>query len=110
MRLLDLSPQLLKRIDDTHFRSDVESLAEADGVQFLCPKCMETNPDGIGVHSIICWSPNVSQTTQPTPGRWNLVGTGLHDLSLVAGSSSVLLPGEGCGAHFFIRNGMIENC
>jgi hypothetical protein len=42
----------------------------------------------------------------PTPGRWDFQGTGLQDLTLVAGSSSVLLTG-GCRAHFFVRDGEI---
>lgn len=109
MKLLDLSPQFVKRIDDTHFRTDVVAIADADGLLFLCPKCMVEKPDGVGVHSIMCWAPHVPQSTQPTPGRWNLVGTGHGDLSLVAGSSSVALTG-GCGAHFFVRDGRIEGC
>lgn len=109
MKLLDLEPQFLKRTDDTSWRR-VDSLAEADGVLFVCPKCLEERGSRPGVHSIICWDPSVPQTTSPKPGRWNLVGTGLADLSLVAGSSSVLLTSpDGCGAHFFVRDGEIVN-
>lgn len=108
MTLLELEPQFLKRNDDTHFQ-EVDTLAEADGIQFVCPKCLENN--GMvraGVHSIVCWAPSVPQTTQPGPGRWNMQGTSFRDLSLVAGSSSVLLTGEGgCHAHFFVTNGEI---
>ena len=110
MRLTDLEPKFLKRIDDHHFRF-VGTLAEADGVEFLCPKCMaENGMKRPGVHAVICWSPSVPQTTHPTPGRWQMLGTGLHDLTLRAGSSSVLLQGDGCKAHFFIENGNIRMC
>jgi hypothetical protein len=73
----------------------------------------------IGVHGVICWQPHVPQTMPPVPGRWKFMGTGYNDLTLVAGSSSILLtctckpkPGEPpckcCKAHFFIKNGNIE--
>lgn len=60
-----------------------------------------------GIHSVICWEPNVPQTTNPVPGRWNMNGTGLHDLTLTAGSSSVLVHCD-TQAHFFIQNGEIK--
>lgn len=106
MRLLDLDPSF-RRILDERTHETVDDIAQADGVMFLCPKCFVTNGGEIGAHSVICWSPKVPQTWPPTPGRWELRGTGLHDLTLVAGSSSILLLG-GCAAHFFIRNGQIE--
>lgn len=107
MKLSDLDPHLMKRGDDTHWQQ-VATLAEADGLQFLCPKCWEANQGPKGTHSVLCWSPKVPQTTSPTPGRWDMKGTGIADLTLVAGSSSVALQG-GCKAHFFIRNGEIIN-
>jgi hypothetical protein len=86
----------------------VEALAQADGVQFLCPVCFAANKGTIGTHSIICWRPRVPPDVCPKPGRWEFVGTGLHDLTLVAGSSSIFLQTAKCGAHFFIRNGLID--
>ena len=110
MRLLDLEPSFLKREDDTHFRF-VDEITGADGVEFLCPKCFaENDMKRPGVHAVICWSPKVPQTTSPTPGRWEMLGTGLADLTLRASSSSVLLQGRGCKAHFFIENGNIRMC
>lgn len=105
MKLLELDATFRKILDErTH--TTVETLAEADGVMFLCPKCWLANGGPVGTHSVICWHPRVPQTWPPTPGRWEMHGTGLHDLTLVAGSSSVLLLG-GCAAHFFIENGQI---
>jgi hypothetical protein len=106
MKLTELFPRFLKRIDDNHFQS-VDTVAEADGLTFICPKCFEANgKQRPGVHSIICWAPSVPQTTQPKPGRWELIGRSLDDLTLRAGSSSILLT-SGCAAHFFITNGEI---
>lgn len=105
MRLEQLDAHFLKRVDASHFKH-VDSLSEADGVQFLCPKCFQQNNGPVGTHSVICWSPSVPQDTRPTPGRWSLSGSGLHDLTLTAASSSVLLNG-GCAAHFFVQNGEI---
>ena len=109
MRLADLEPQFLRRTDDTHFQN-VDAIGDADGIVFICPKCFADN--GMkrpGVHSVICWDPSVPQTTHLKPGRWAMLGTGFEDLTLRAGSSSVLLTG-GCNAHFFVENGQIRMC
>lgn len=108
MKLRELDAKFLKRDDSHHFHF-VETIGEADGVEFLCPKCFAANGGPSGTHAVICWSPSVPQDTSPTPGRWQLQGSGLDDLTLVAGSSSVLLKG-GCGAHFFVRSGAIVDC
>jgi hypothetical protein len=81
-------------------------LPSADGVQFLCPVCFVANGGAVGTHSIVCWRPRVPVGVEPGPGRWEFQGTGLADLTLVAGSSSVALRG-GCAAHFHIRDGAI---
>lgn len=107
LTLLELEPEFLKREDSHHFRR-VETIEEADGVCFLCPKCFKANGGSVGTHAVICWAPGVPQDTSPTGGRWELRGTGVHDLTLVAGSSSVQITG-GCKAHFFVRDGnMVE--
>lgn len=105
MRLTELAAKFLKCDDNRHFRF-VATLAEADGVEFLCPKCFAANGGPVGTHAVICWSPTIPQDTSPTPGRWSMEGTSLEDLTLVASSSSVLLHG-GCEAHFFVRSGEI---
>ncbi len=110
MRLSELEPQWLKWTDDTHHQI-VAAKELADGILFLCPKCIQDKAEVArrGIHSIICWNPHIPQTTNPKPGRWNLVGSSFEDLTLTAGSSSVLLNG-GCNAHFFITNGEIRMC
>lgn len=109
MKLTELEPKFLKWEDDRHFLM-TDEIAGADGLEFLCPVCFKANNGPVGTHAIICWTPKVPQSTSPTPGRWNIQGSGYHDLSLVAGSSSVLLNGAPCKAHFFVRSGQIEIC
>lgn len=86
----------------------VETLAEADGVMFLCPKCFADNAGPVGTHTVICWFVGkVPDDVDPKPGRWTPTGTGLADLTFVpsAGRShSVLLTG-GCRWHGFVANG-----
>lgn len=105
MKLLELEPGWLKCLEPRCWRL-VDAMDGADGVEFLCPVCFAKNGGRVGTHTIICWRPNVPQTVSPAPGRWDWEGTGYHDLTLVAGSSSVLLL-AGCKAHFFIRAGEI---
>lgn len=86
----------------------VDTLAEADGISFLCPLCFTNNGGSVGTHSVICWfEDKVPDETFPKPGRWNPVGTSLDDLSFVPGkkSHSVLLMGDGCNWHGFVTNG-----
>lgn len=90
----------------------VATLAEAQGVEFLCPKCYHDEPVGkVGTHMIICWSRSrgVADDVSPGPGRWKMEGTGLEDLTLNAeepnGARSVLLTG-GCAWHGFVTNGV----
>ncbi len=85
----------------------VPTLAEADGLMFLCPKCFAANNGHVGTHMVLCWfEGKVPDDLDPKPGRWNPVGTGLDDLTFVAGkkSNSVLLIG-GCDWHGFVANG-----
>lgn len=94
---------------------EVESLAEAQGVMFQCPKCAvgaKRSVDGgfMGVHSVLCWFKDrgVSDEVSPKPGRWIPSGSSLDDLTFVGpGAASVLLTG-GCGWHGFVTNGKAE--
>jgi hypothetical protein len=111
MRLGDLSPRLMRIITPNKHYQDVDALADAQGVLFLCPKCFVANNGPIGTHSVLCWflGRGVLDTEKPLPGRWNALGAGLHDLTLQAGSSSILLTGEGCRWHGFITNGAVTD-
>jgi hypothetical protein len=89
--------------------SYVETLQEAHGVWFLCPKCFAANGGKVGTHMVGCYFVGkVPAWAEPGPGRWNPSGTGLHDLTFVPpGATSVLLTG-GCGWHGFVSNGCAE--
>ena len=114
MRLTELQPQFMKRLSDIEFQY-VDTLAEAEILKFLCPACFLKNKGPIGTHAILCPNPSVPKTTLPNMGRWNLVGTGFEDLSLVAGSSSILVKAtdaeKAAGIlehwHGFIRGGEV---
>ncbi|MBI2801260.1 MAG: hypothetical protein HYX63_13445 [Gammaproteobacteria bacterium] len=111
MKLTELSPYFIKlqpRGDDRYSWNHVDEIADADGVRFLCPRCFTANGGAMGTHGIICWSPQVPEHLQPGPGRWSLTGTGIDDLSLIAGSSSIQLTG-GCLWHGFVRNGEVTD-
>jgi hypothetical protein len=124
MRLVELEPRLIRReilpchvgapgcitISD-HAEHEwyvpVDRIEDADGIMFLCPKCFADNGGAIGTHSVICWRPRVPPEVKPAPGRWEMQGTSIDDLSLVAGSSSVQLT-AGCFAHFLVERGGIR--
>ena len=106
MKLTDLRAQFLKITSPREF-SHVQTLSEAQGIIFLCPKCFEVHGGPEGTHSVICWfaGRGVPDDMDPKPGRWNPAGTGYDDLTFVEpGSVSVLLLG-GCGWHGFVKNG-----
>ena len=111
----DLAAKFIKVIEPGRSRREVESLAEAQGVQFLCPKCFATNGGARGTHSVVCWSRGrgVLEEEVPGPGRWSMDGTGLDDLTLNGdatgggGARSVLLT-SGCGWHGFVNAGYAE--
>lgn len=101
--LRELAGEFVKRFGE-NLQRNVVSLADADGLWFACPKCFIANRGLRGTHYVLCWAPHVPLDVPPGPGRWNLVGTSLDDVELVAGSSSVLLK-SGCQWHGFVRGG-----
>lgn len=137
MRLVDLEPQFLRYEMQEHDQAtsaiirepgkypvfvSVPTIAEAQGVEFLCPKCFVTKGGPIGTHAVICWSSSagVPDDAQPGPGRWKLVGTGFADLTLAeepGKSRSVALNCEclepdgskGPGWHGYITGGEATN-
>lgn len=97
LRIKETSPSIIFQV--------VDDLANAQGVEFLCPKCFSDNHGNVGTHQVICWFVGVPQTIPPTPGRWNATGTGLDALTFVGpGAYSVQLP-EPCHWHGYVENG-----
>ncbi len=101
----------------------VESIDEAQGVQFQCPKCAEGKPrseDGkvMGAHYVLCWfanprhAPTVPNDINPGPGRWFISegSTSLDDLTFCGpGQCSVKLIG-GCEWHGYVTAGGTHEC
>lgn len=112
--LRDLNAKFI-RITGPRTHKGVDTIDQAHGVQFLCPKCFRANGGSKGTHSVICWSRSAGtpEYRDPKPGRWKLTGTSLHDLHLEGdavgggGARSVQLLG-GCNWHGFINHGFAE--
>lgn len=102
MKLADLDPSFQRIVEPGKRYQTVETLAEAQGVQFLCPKCVQ--PGGVG-HYVLCWFRGVGPSEVPGPGRWNATGDHPANLTL---RPSVHLSGPGCGWHGFVTNGEVS--
>lgn len=103
--LADLEPQFLRyeERDGKTFFPYAETIADAHGVEFLCPKCFAKNGGPVGTHAVICWfRGRVPDGAEPGPGRWDVSGVSYSDLTL---NPSVHLSGAGCGWHGWIKNG-----
>jgi len=103
------------------YHTCVATLEEAQGVQFLCPKCFRANGGGIGTHLVLVWSESrgVPLGATPAHGRWAMTGTGFEDLSLrrehapstinaEALCDDAILVGE-CGWIGYIENGVVRD-
>lgn len=110
--LRELEPEWIRLSEGGGFRR-VDTIAEAQGVMFKCPKCFAANKGPAGTHMVICWSRSrgVPESASPGPGRWRLEGTCFHDLTLAADppnkKRSVKLTG-GCGWHDHVTCGEIR--
>jgi hypothetical protein len=90
---------------------NVETVAEADQIMFLCPACFAKNGGASGTHSVLVTfaGRNVpdeagSRDAEGNPSRWNASGTTIDDLSL---TPSILLDAkreqeDGCHWHGFV--------
>lgn len=88
----------------------VDSIAEAQGIDFLCPKCFLENGGPVGTHmcEVTFEGKGVpdeqgSHNASGKPSRWGVSGTGIEDLTLWP---SILLIG-GCNWHGHITNGEV---
>lgn len=115
IKLTELKPQFVRwekreEADGEHtYPVPVATLAEAQGLRFLCPLCNELLK-GKGVHQSVCWFEDAPAEAVPGPGRWKPKGTGYADLSFVPGkkSRSVRLIG-GCNWHGFLTDGVLTS-
>ena len=98
----------VEKMADVEYHVTVDTLPEAQGIFFLCPKCFQQNGGRVGTHGVICWfrDRGVPDHVAPLPGRWVVSGSGLTDLSL---SPSVLIT-KGCQWHGFVTAGDVTSC
>lgn len=99
--LVELEPQWIVSTDEGLRR--VDTIAEAEGIMFLCPKCYLDNGGSVGTHAVICWSPKAPASVPPGPARWTMTGTDYGDLTL---SPSIQIT-SGCMWHGFVKDGEV---
>lgn len=113
--LIELKPKFLVILENNRLYGPAASLAEAQGVSYLCPACFTANGGSRGTHQCRSWFRHrgVPDTEHPGPGRWTPTGTGFEDLTFVPGDppmmTSVQITG-GCNAHFLIESGICRAC
>ncbi len=90
----------------THVFHDVDTVAEADQIMFLCPQCFAKNNGPVGTHRVFVSfaerntpAEAGSRNDKGEPSRWTARGTTLDDLVL---TPSILLTGTGCQWHGFV--------
>lgn len=112
-RSYDREPTAEERALNPQFPADyrmkgyryVDTLAEADGLIFLCPLCFAKNGGAVGTHGVAIPFPNapdgqyIRGRDGSTP-KWRVVGgSTLDDLQL---APSIQLLGDGCNWHGFV--------
>lgn len=106
MKFKELQPQFLMLGKDGN-NPHADSI-NSDGVRFLCPKCFIENGGAVGTHCIVTWVPRIPVTPDLIgPGRWEMSGTGVDDVSFSAKPTSSIQLEGGCKAHFSITKGEI---
>jgi len=87
----------------------VESVAEAHGVRFLCPKSFAKNGGPVGTHSVYVFftgSPHAGHNAAGQEVRWQVAGgTTIDDLQLtpsILEQDDEMPPEYRCGWHGFV--------
>ena len=108
MRLAELEPQFIRYESGGIIDPRNISLAEAQGLWFLCPLCFAQNHGNVGTHAceVTFEGRGVlpeqgSHNKEGKPTRWNVAGSTFADLTI---TPSIQLQG-GCNWHGFITNG-----
>lgn len=108
--LTELEPAFLRYESDGIRDPRIPTLTDAQGLLFLCPLCFAQNHGPVGTHACEVsfegrgvLPEQGSHNTEGKPTRWNVAGSGFHDLTL---TPSILLQG-GCNWHGFITNGEV---
>jgi hypothetical protein len=111
MKLIDLDPWFVRYLEPDGDIQMVDSIEQAQGLLFLCPKCFSENHGPEGTHGILCWSESQGAPADACsiPGRrLALKGTGFADLTLDSdpGSKPILLT-SGCHWNGFVMDGEV---
>lgn len=91
--------------------SRVQTLADADGIQFLCPKCYFQNGGPVGTHTVAVYfrgrgaPPHIGKDSNGQPARWDVMGNDFLDLTL---APSIWIK-SGCGWHGYIEHGAVRD-
>ena len=92
MKLTELEPRWLRHSETGWFEHDDGTLtvATAQGIAFLCPRCFRAKNGPRGVETIAIWfrDRGVPPDEIPGPGRWTPSGTSFADLSLTPSINS----------------------
>lgn len=86
----------------------VKELRKAHGVRYLCPVCFWKNGGPVGTHWCLHWftKAKLPDDATPGPGRWNVQGHDIDDITFVApGSFSVNMVGHW---HGWIESGTVK--
>lgn len=116
MKLIELEPQFLRyETSDHEFLRATDSLADAQGIRFLCPVCFIKNSGPVGTHGIeVSFAGRGVKDNQGShnregkPSRWNVTGTDYGDLTT---QPSILIdpaPPACAGWHGFITSGEVK--
>lgn len=128
MKLINLEPRFMRYEtrppepesgrdpnDRVHYLHEVDSLGNAQGIQFLCPACFVKNGGNIGTHYVEVSFANRgvaddegSHNREGKPSRWEVNGTAYENLSA---RPSILIdpaPPACAGWHGFITNGEVK--
>jgi hypothetical protein len=103
MRLAELQPKFLVIEKSNAQRREVDEMAVAHGLMFMCPRCLRMSAERR--HSVVCWFADrlVPEGEMPTWARWTVSGSGYGDLTL----DGVIAVRGGCRWRGRIRDGRI---
>lgn len=94
---------------DREYRVPVTTLAEAQGIDFLCPVCFVKNGGPMGTHGVdVTFADRGvsdalgSHNDKGAPSRWSVSGS---DVSNLTTQPSIFLTSSPCQWHGFITNG-----
>lgn len=97
-RLTEFEPKFFRVTE--RGEQDVATLAEAQGITFVCPECANGHSTGV-----LFRDRGVPDNTWRNSCRWTASGTSYEDLTL----SPSVDGGSGCW-HGFIQNGDVTSC